>query len=237
MIYVFGDSYGAYSSYVFQGRDHVPGIDPTFEPNLKIKKTMSWIDYLSDHTNQKVGHLGTPGRGPLDVVDQLFNFLKSNDINEEDILIFCWSRKDREMDKWGDPYLDPEFDNPRYTETQDIVRFKQAVSLYYLYLYSDEQCLQMANSSYLAIDGMLKNLPCKNVFHFYCFMSEIKERDQNNLHIPVNGIVTDEWSLYRHAHSFDDYGENGIDDMEYPNHYSPAGSIALADYIYEKIIN
>jgi len=24
--------------------------------------------------------------------------------------------------------------------------------------------------------------------------------------------------------------------MEYPNHYSPTGSIALADYIYEKII-
>ena len=95
MIYVFGDSYGAYSSYVFQGRDPVPGIDSTFEPNLKIKKTMSWIDYLSDHTNQKVGHLGTPGRGPLDVVDQLFNFLKSNKINEDDILIFCWSRKDR----------------------------------------------------------------------------------------------------------------------------------------------
>ena len=81
MIYVFGDSYGAYSSYVFQGRDPVPGIDPTFEPDLKIKKTMSWIDHLSDLTEQSIGHLGTPGRGPLDLVEQLFNN-KVKDINK-----------------------------------------------------------------------------------------------------------------------------------------------------------
>jgi hypothetical protein len=237
MIYAFGDSYAAYSSYVFQGRDAVEGIDSSLEPDLEIKKTMSWIDYLSDHTGQKVGHLGTPGRGPLDLVEQFYKFLKSNDVNENDILIFCWSRKDREMDKWGDPYLDPEFDNTRFDNENDIMKYKQAVSLYYLYLHSEEQCLQMSNSSYLAVDGLLEKLPCKNVFHFYCFRSEIKERNQNKLHIPKNGIVTDEWSLYSHAHSFDDYGENGIDDMEYPNHYSPKGSIGLANYIYEKIIN
>ena len=237
MIYVFGDSYGAYSSYVFQGRDPVPGIDSTFQPDLKIKKTMSWIDYLSDLTGQSIGHLGTPGRGPLDLVEQLYKFLKLNDLNEGDILIFCWSRKDREMDKWGDPYLDPEFDNNRFSDEKDIQRYKQAVSLYYLYLNSEEQCLQMANSSYLAVDGILQLLPCKNVFHFYCFNSEIKERNKHNLHFFKNGIVTDTWSLYNHAHSFDDYGENGIHDMEYPNHYSPKGSIALAEYIYEKVIN
>jgi hypothetical protein len=236
MIYVFGDSYAAYSSYVFQGRDTVPGIDHTFQPERKIKKTMSWIDYLSDHTDQKVGHLGTPGRGPLDCVQQFYNFLKTNKVYEEDILIFCWSRKDREMDKWGDPYLDPEFDNNRFTDEKDIQRYKQAVSLYYLYLHSEEQCFQMINSSYLAIDGILGNLPCKNMFHFYCFMSEIEERDREKLHIPINGVVTDNWSLYKHAHSFNDYGENGIDDMDYPNHYSPKGSIGLADYINEKII-
>lgn len=235
MIYAFGDSYSAYSSYVFQGRDPVPGVDSSFQPDLKIKKTMSWIDYLSDFTEQKVGHLGTPGRGPLDLVEQFFNFLKKNELKEEDILIFCWSAKDREMDKWGDPYLDPEFDNSRY-EGDDIQKYKQAVSLYYMYLHSEWQNLQSVNASYLAIDGMIENLPCKNVFHFYCFMSEIRDRHNKNLHVFKNGIVTDSWSLYRHAHSFDDYGENGIDDMDYPNHYSPKGSIGLARYINEKII-
>ena len=77
MIYAFGDSYAAYSSYVFQGRDAVEGIDSSLEPDLEIKKTMSWIDYLSDHTGQKVGHLGTPGRGPLDLVEQFYKFLKN----------------------------------------------------------------------------------------------------------------------------------------------------------------
>ena len=40
MIYAFGDSYSAYSSYVFQGRDSVPGVDSSFQPDLKIKKTI-----------------------------------------------------------------------------------------------------------------------------------------------------------------------------------------------------
>ena len=92
------------------------------------------------------------------------------------------------MDKWGDPYLDPEFDNNRFSDEKDIQRYKQAVSLYYLYLNSEEQCLQMANSSYLAVDGILQLLPCKNVFHFYCFNSEIKERNKHNLHFFKNGI-------------------------------------------------
>jgi len=236
MIYAFGDSYSAYSKYVFQGRDPVPGVDPTFQPDRIIKQTKSYIDYLSDLTGHSIGHLGTPGRGPLDLVEQLFEFLKNNELSEEDILLFCWSRKDREIDKWGDPYLDPEYDNNRFTDEKDIQKYKQAVSLYYLFLYSEEQCLQMVNSSYLAVDGILQLLPCKNIFHFYCFNAEITERNEHNLHFFKNGIVNDIWSLYKFAHSFDDYGENGIDDMDYPNHYSPKGSIALAEYINEKII-
>lgn len=234
MIYAFGDSYAAYSSYVFQGRDPVLGVDPEMDPTLEIKTTKSYLDYLSDLTGQSIGHLGTSGRGPLDTVEQYYNFLNNATLNQEDILIFCWSGMGRDIDKWGDPYLDPEFDNTRY-EGEDLQRYKQAVSLYWLYLESPMQHKQSFLSSLLAIDGLLQESSTKNIFHFICFEQEFEYIKKIKFNFK-NGIMEKDWHLYNYAHSFDDYGVNGIDDMNYPNHHSPKGSIALAEYINEKII-
>ena len=235
MIYAFGDSYAAYSSYVFQGRDPVFGVDPELDSTLEIKNTKSYLDYLSDYTGQSIGHLGTAGRGPLDMVEQYYNFISNNYLTEEDILIFCWSGMSRDIDKWGDPYLDPEFDNTRY-EGEDLQRYKQAVSLYWLYLESPMQHKQSFLSSLLAIDGLLQYSQTKNIFHFVCFEQEFEHMKKINYEFK-NGILEKNWHLYDHAHSFDDYGIEGIDDMQYPNHYSPKGSVGLAEHIYEKIIN
>jgi len=234
MIYAFGDSYAAYSSYVFQGRDPVLGVDPEMDSTLEIKTTKSYLDYLSDLTGQSIGHLGTSGRGPLDTVEQYYNFLNNATLNQEDILIFCWSGMGRDIDKWGDPYLDPEFDNTRY-EGEDLQRYKQAVSLYWLYLESPMQHKQSFLSSLLAIDGLLQESSTKNIFHFICFEQEFEYIKKIKFNFK-NGIMEKDWHLYDHAHSFDDYGTNGIDDMNYPNHHSPKGSIGLAEYINEKVI-
>lgn len=233
MIYAFGDSYAAYSSYVFQGRDKVEGIDSDLENDLLIKRTKSYLDYLSDYTGQSIGHLGTPGRGPLDMVENFYKFRKKYDITQDDILIFCWSGMERDIDKWGDPYLDPQFDNTRY-EGRDLKNYKNAVELYYLYLASPMQHKQTMLSSLLALDGMLEDVWSRNIFNFYCFDQELNYSKEN--YTLQNGYTETEWCLYDHAHSFEDYGTNGIDDLDYPNHYSPKGSIALAEYIYEKII-
>ena len=65
----------------------------------------------------------------------------------------------------------------------------------------------------------------------------MKALQDKKLHNIQNGYVETEWDLYDYAHSFSDYGPNGGDDIDYPNHFSPAGSIALAQHIYEKITN
>jgi len=242
MIYAFGDSYCACSYYVFQGKHDVKdgchrleiANAPTLDSNQPIKRTKSYLDYLSDLTGQEVGHLGTPGRGPLDMVNNFYEFRQKKDPNQDDILIFCWSGMDRDIDKWGDPYIDPEFDNTRYEGT-DIQRYKDAVSLYHLYLYSPMQHQQSMLSCLLAIDGMLDNVLTRNIFHFCCFENEWNWIDKN--YTISNGFYEKQWSLYDYAHSFEDYGTNGIDDLEYPNHFSPQGSIALAEHINEKIIN
>lgn len=234
MIYSFGDSYSAYSKYVFQGRDPVPGVDSTLEPHLKIKTTMSYLDHLSDLTGHAVGHLGHPGRGPLDMVEQLHKLDKTK-ITSDDILVFCWSGMERDVDKWGDPYLDPAFDNDRY-EGADIQRYKDAVTLYHLYLASPLQHLQSFNACLHAIDGMLQSIGAKAI-HLFCFSNEMKAIRDKKLHNIQNGYVETEWNLYDYAHSFSDYGPNGGADIDYPNHFSPAGSIALAQHIYEKITN
>ena len=234
MIYSFGDSYSAYSKYVFQGRDPVPGVDASLQPDLKIKSTMSYLDHLSDLTGQAIGHLGCPGRGPLDMVDQLHNIDKTV-LTSNDILIFCWSGMERDVDKWGDPYLDPAFDNTRY-EGNDMQRYKDAVTLYHLFLASPLQHRQTFNSCLYAIDGMLQSISAK-VVHLFCFNNELDAIRKHNLHNIQNGYVETNWNLYDHAHSFDDYGPDGGADIDYPNHYSPKGSIALAEHIHEKITN
>jgi len=232
MIYAFGDSYAAYSSNVFQGRDRIEGIDPNLERDLLIKKTKSYIDHVSDYTQQKIGHLGNCGRGPLDMVQQFFDFDREK-ILEEDILIFCWSGMERDIDKWGDPYIDPKYDNTRY-EGDDMQRYKDAVKLYHLFLASPMQHKQSMLSSLLAIDGMLDKVKTKNIFHFSCFEHELAYINEHYKF--ANGHYETEWCLFDHARTFDDYGVDGVDDLEYPCHYSPKGSIGLANYIYEKVI-
>jgi len=73
MIYAFGDSYAAYSSYVFQGRDPVLGVDPEMALERTNKKFIKRFQYLESESKKDGKEMGEM---TLNEMDEYWNKAK-----------------------------------------------------------------------------------------------------------------------------------------------------------------
>lgn len=182
-----------------------------------------WIDVLAKKLNAEIGHLGRHGTGPDNCYKQFSNFLKRSNFDDEtgdeDLYIFCWSDAERVRDVHERQLPDPYHTVPDITITP---KYLEAVKLYHTYIHNVAMWENIFFACHDAVKYKCITRNLQNVQHFYCF-----RREQE--------LVGAEFNLYDLAHREEDYGEEGVDDLEFPNHFSPVGSIKLAERIISNL--
>jgi len=197
----------------------------------------TYIDFLTLPTV----HFGTPGHGPSWTIHQLQEWLKENDPRET-FFIFCWSDICRdilsapECRTHDGPFHPGELgapgpDAPMLTELKDQ-RWAQALRLWWVHLRNPKQYYRNWETTKLAFKHLLWANNITHYKEFFCFQ-ELMEYEDNRLDFIQDGKVFG--CLYDYAHYFPDYGENGVDDLNYKNHFSPTGHKEMARYINEMI--
>ena len=198
----------------------------------------TYIDLLS----LPAVHFGTPGHGPNWTIHQLQEWLKEND-SKETFFVFCWSDVCRDIlagpndadvkdaNIHPDELSAPGPDTPMVNNLQDQ-RWAQALRLWWIHLRNPNQYYRYWETTKLAFKHLLWANNILNYKEFFCFQ-ELMEYEDNRLDFIQDGKVFG--CLYDYAHYFPDYGENGVHDLNYKNHFSPTGHKEMARYI-NKII-
>jgi hypothetical protein len=251
----FGDS------YCYDSKENPRS--PINERNGIVTRSQkeSYIDYVSERLNLPVVHYGEAGHGPFWTLWQLIEWINKN--TEElphTYFIFCWSDALRRLVADGKDRVDqhsygdvscllghpgetvlPGPENVLVVEpgTRNIdPEWANAVVKYWLHLHNEnelERNIAIVMHAFNSIQNMY--LSPKQYQQYHCF-SHCMPMGEENCKIEYNGQTS--YSLYDFARTFDDYGVEGIDDIEYCNHFSDKGHYGMADVIvagYEKDTN
>lgn len=229
-IYVFGDSFAAYSYYCFKKKFTVKQIDPDMEPEVEIKQRKSWIDYLSELLDAEICNVGITGTNVHHLTNNAYDVIKQG-IDPEDILIFAWTNPDRPVDAKGDLLLKQNIiddgailDGIKGLYGNKTNAYIQATNYYWVYLHNDNEFIKSYRSCQIAVNELTKHF--KHVYHLNNFDSV--PQFEHNKWVFEHDLVN--WSL-----TFDDF--DWSDFGNYPNHLSDKGNKELATILAKQIHN
>lgn len=219
----------------------------------------SWIDYLHERTGLPIEGRGYSGLGPDVSFDGFHKYVTNNDISNT-YFIFCWSDIGRkvhrappsEQSRLEDTSVIPFMTDSEYVteigspgpdsvmldEISEIsdedAAWTNAIKLWWLYLDNPVDHERRWRATKLAFKQLLLEHNISNIQEYYCFThTAFAEKEIKPLDFIHNGNVYT--SLYEFAQSQDDYGVQGIDDINYPNHMSPQGSQEFANIVYQRM--
>lgn len=230
----FGDSFCADSRIHFKDiRSYINWTNTHWGSNE------SWIDELCHKLDIKVEHVGKSGTGPSDVFWQLSNFLATDKLTENDLVIITWSQLRRSLDAEGKPLRDYDpIDEPN---------LHTAAKLFYLYIYNQNERFNTYNMSVNAVDNLMRNYNC-SLFHFYCFPTEFNREIPESvapyvkqMYTPAVGHVCNEFNLsemcakYYKGDQPDHIWWRRSEGDEHPNHLGPLANAELIKYIMDRL--
>lgn len=192
----------------------------------------TYIDLLSFPTV----HFGTPGHGPNWTIHEFQTWLKEND-PKETFFIFCWSDICRDIflapasdDDWRvhpGELAAPGPDAPMVNELEDKW-WAQALRLWWVHLRNEKQYYRHWETTKLAFKHLLWANNITHYKEFFCF-TPLMKYENDRLDFLQDGKVFG--CLYDYAQHFPDYGVQGVDDLNYKNHFSPTGHKEMARYL------
>lgn len=239
----FGDSYCHDSKQNFDSRIW-NGTDLSSFTMTQQRST--YIDRLSKQLQLPVVHFGRSGHGPMWTVHELLDWCENNKSDvAQTYFIFCWSDIKRQLVKtWkNDPSKESGMHPgetpllgsvvPALREGEVDPRYVQALELYYLYLHNDTELERRGRIVYHALENIFRkyHITENQRQEYYCFDHTLW---LNNKRLPFeyDGV---EWEcLYFFAQHFSDYGVQGVDDLEYLNHFSKNGHEAFAHLLKKR---
>ena len=264
-IAIFGDSYCADGHYFYdvEGLNEIYEAQkigkrigehlPYFWPQK------SWIDYLHERTGLPIDGRGLSGLGPDIAFDSFYDYVTNNDIANT-YIIFCWSDIGRKVHraplseqsklehKFITPFLkDSEYvteigspgpDSPMLEElsklSEEDAGWANAIKLWWLYLDDPVDHERRWRTIKLAFKQLLLEYNITNIQEYYCFKHTAQmEKESKPLDFVYNGKVFT--NLYEFAQSIPDYGTQGIDDLNYPNHMSPQGQLVFTELLMQRM--